>query len=198
MIGYRVSARELRRRIREEAPDWLTRAESGEQPEWSRVKDVFVRIQHFKCGYCERWMPRPQRRADDDAREPCGGRRDYDMEHFRPRRRVTRWPAATSGLLSGRRTAWDRRRRCLSARSVRATVPRQSRRHSRHLTRGADHLPRLPGGTARFPRPQAQARDDHHRSLRPQLARRPDSPALLPLRAKCYEAARNRSEHLLG
>ena len=98
MIGYRVSARELRRRIREEAPDWLTRAESGEQPEWSRVKDVFVRIQHFKCGYCERWMPRPQRRADDDAREPCGGRREYDMEHFRPRRRVTRWPAATSGL----------------------------------------------------------------------------------------------------
>ena len=33
------------------------------EPEWSRVKDVFVRIQHFKCGYCERLMPRPREEA---------------------------------------------------------------------------------------------------------------------------------------
>ena len=98
MIGYRVDARELRRRIREHDPNWLAQAENGEEPAWSRIKDVFVSIQHFKCGYCERPMPRPQRRAGADAdSQTLGGRREYDLEHFRPRRQVARWPTATSG-----------------------------------------------------------------------------------------------------
>ena len=97
MIGYRVDPRELRRRIREHDPNWLAQAENSEEPAWSRIKDVFVSIQHFKCGYCERPMPRPQRRAGADAADQTwGGRREYDLEHFRPRRRVTRWPTATS------------------------------------------------------------------------------------------------------
>ena len=98
MIGYRVGRTELRRRIREQDPDWLREAESGRQPEWRRVKDVFVGIQHFKCGYCERLMPRPQRRAGDGGDGmPWGGQREYDLEHFRPQRSVTRWPTAVSG-----------------------------------------------------------------------------------------------------
>ena len=93
MIGCRVDPRELRRRIREHDRDWLDKAESGEEPAWRDIKDVFVRIQHFKCGYCERWMPRPQRHAGADASgQTWGGRREYDLEHFRPKRRVTRWP----------------------------------------------------------------------------------------------------------
>ena len=99
MIGYRVDRQELRRRIREHDPDWLAQAESGEEPEWSRVKDVFVNIQHFKCGYCEHPMPRPQRRVGAAAAgQTWGGRREYDLEHFRPKRQVKRWPTATSGL----------------------------------------------------------------------------------------------------
>lgn len=98
MIGYRINPRELKRRIRAHDHDWLDEADSGNEPEWGDIKDMFVRIQHFKCGYCERLMPRPQRRADDDPlRERWGGRREYDVEHFRPKRRVTRWPAAASG-----------------------------------------------------------------------------------------------------
>ena len=99
MICYRVDPRELRCRIRAHDPNWLAQAENGEEPAWSRIKDVFVSIQHSKCGYCERPMPRPQRRAGaDEPGQTWGGRREYDLEHFRPRRRVSRWPAATSGL----------------------------------------------------------------------------------------------------
>ena len=98
MIGYRVSRRELRRQITAHEPDWLAKAERGEEPDWGDIKDVFVRIQHFKCGYCERLMPTPQRRPGNDGAERWGGRREYDVEHFRPKGSVTRWPDAHSGL----------------------------------------------------------------------------------------------------
>ena len=99
MIGYRVGPRELQRRIREHDPNWLAQAENGEEPAWSRIKHVFTSIQHFKCGYCERLMPRPQRRAGADAiGQTWGGRREYDLEHFRPKRQVTRWPTTASGI----------------------------------------------------------------------------------------------------
>ena len=99
MIGYRVGPRELQRRIREQDPNWLAQAESGEEPPWSRIKHVFISVQHFKCGYCERLMPHPQRHAGADAvGQTWGGRREYDLEHFRPKRQVTRWPTTASGL----------------------------------------------------------------------------------------------------
>ena len=96
MIGYRVSRRELRRQITAEKPDWLSEAERGEEPAWGDIKYVFARIQHFKCGYCERPMPRPQRRPGDDGAQPWGWRREYDVEHFRPKGSVKRWPDARS------------------------------------------------------------------------------------------------------
>ena len=44
-------------------------------------------------------MPRPQRRAGEDAAgQTVGGRREYDLEHFRPKREVTRWPTTASGF----------------------------------------------------------------------------------------------------
>ena len=111
MIGYRVSQRELIRRIREHDADWLTQADNGHEPKWSRIKDVFVRIQHFKCGCCERPMPRPQRHAGDDGTGATrGGRREYDLEHFRPRGQVTRWPSAASGFQYGFQTGVALRR----------------------------------------------------------------------------------------
>ena len=98
MIGYRISRRELRGQIAEHEPDWLSEADRGEEPAWGDIKDVFARIQHFKCGYCERPMPRPQRLPGDDDAERWGGRREYDVEHFRPKGVVTRWPDARSGF----------------------------------------------------------------------------------------------------
>ena len=97
MISYRVSRRKLRKLLETHDPDWLAEAENGEEPAWSRVKDVFVAIQHFKCGYCERPMPSPQRRHGGDDAERWGGTREYDLEHFRPRSAVARWPTNASG-----------------------------------------------------------------------------------------------------
>ncbi|MCY3842849.1 MAG: hypothetical protein OXH69_04835 [Acidobacteria bacterium] len=99
MIGYRVGRRTLKRLIRQHDPDWLRKAENGDQPDWGDIKDVFVRIQHYKCGYCERLMPRPQRPAGDGTTGAIwGGRREYDVDHFRPKRQVRRWPTAESGF----------------------------------------------------------------------------------------------------
>ena len=97
MIGYRVGRRTLKRLIRQHDPDWLRKAENGDRPHWGDIKGVFVRLQHYKCGYCERPMPRPQRPAGDDTTGATwGGRREYDVEHFRPKGRVERWPTAAS------------------------------------------------------------------------------------------------------
>ena len=101
MNGYRVSRQALRSLIAEHVPDWLTKAENGKRPPWSDVKEVFERIQHFKCGYCERPMPMPQRRPGDDDAERWGGQREYDVEHFRPKGAVRRWPTEKSGFRYG-------------------------------------------------------------------------------------------------
>ena len=98
MIGYRISSQALRNLITEHDPDWLTKAENDERPPWSDIKEVFARIQHFKCGYCERPMPMPQLRPGDEDAERWGWRREYDVEHFRPKGAVTRWPTEISGF----------------------------------------------------------------------------------------------------
>ena len=96
MIGYRISGRDLRKLIEAPDPDWLREAVNGEEPAWSRVKGVFITILHFKCGYCERQMTIPQLRHGGDDAERWGGTREYDLEHFRPKGDVTRWPTEAS------------------------------------------------------------------------------------------------------
>ena len=98
MIGYRVSRRELRRQIAAEKPGWLSKAERGEEPAWGDIKDVFAQIPRFKCGYCERPMPRPQRHLGDEDAGNWGGRREHDVEHFRPKGSAKRWPKEGSPL----------------------------------------------------------------------------------------------------
>ncbi len=94
MIGYRITAAEWREAIRAVAPTWLARAadrtatyaEAGRYTEppskiWSEIKSVYMDIQGFKCGFCERKLEKSE-----------FGNIEHDVEHFRPKGLVTSWP----------------------------------------------------------------------------------------------------------
>lgn len=84
--------------IRRDHPTWLGRAEAkrvaavaaGKVGDgdgiWSDIKGIFIREQHYKCGYCEEAM------AKIKEGETEGIGIDYDVEHFRPKNRVAHWP----------------------------------------------------------------------------------------------------------
>ena len=42
---------------------------------WGEIKQIYMRLQHGKCGYCERQLS-------------GGQKREHDIEHFRPKSRV--------------------------------------------------------------------------------------------------------------
>ena len=96
MIGYRISRPALDRQIDAVSPDWRSDAADGKKPAWSKIKEVFMRAQHFKCGYCERWMPRPQQPPDNDDSGAKSRTREYDVEHYRPKGAVRVWPNKNS------------------------------------------------------------------------------------------------------
>jgi hypothetical protein len=48
---------------------------------WSKVKPVFMQLQHSKCAYCERQLESIE-----------FGRIEHDLEHFRPKSNVKFWP----------------------------------------------------------------------------------------------------------
>lgn len=94
MIQYRISKRDLEALIEKEAPGWLVRAAArtadfrakGKYEEqgtiWGEVKPVYMKLQACKCVYCERKLE-----AVDY------GKIEQDVEHFRPKGRVSRWKA---------------------------------------------------------------------------------------------------------
>ncbi len=96
MIRHPVTLPELRRRIEAEAPGWIRRAtrrtekfrKAGKYGEasniWSEIKAVYMRLQSFKCAYCERRL----------ASEDFGGAIEHDLEHYRPKGAVPAWPSA--------------------------------------------------------------------------------------------------------
>jgi hypothetical protein len=47
---------------------------------WSQVKIVFMRLQHFKCVFCERAMA-----------QEAAGKIEQDVEHYRPKNAVKPW-----------------------------------------------------------------------------------------------------------
>jgi hypothetical protein len=51
---------------------------------WSDVKTVFMDLQHDKCVFCERVLG-----------GKLAGKSEHDVEHFRPKGRVKKWPYAT-------------------------------------------------------------------------------------------------------
>lgn len=93
MIRYPILESQLRQRVEELRPGWLDRA--GEKTEtfraagrynetsgsWSDIKEAYMRLQGFKCGFCERRLEKSQY-----------GNIEHDVEHFRPKAKVKSWP----------------------------------------------------------------------------------------------------------
>lgn len=94
MIRHPVTRRRLESLIRAHDTTWMDRARArteafraaGRYDErsgiWSEVKPVFMRLQHNKCAFCERRL----------AGERFGTI-EHDVEHFRPKSEVKRWPS---------------------------------------------------------------------------------------------------------
>jgi hypothetical protein len=88
MIRYAITPRELRRRIRAHDPKWFAKANAiaAELPAnptskdfvslWSDIKPVYMEIQSRKCIYCEMLVE---------------GSISNDVEHFRPKAKVSPW-----------------------------------------------------------------------------------------------------------
>lgn len=97
MIRYPISLADLEQRVDRQEPTWRARAtqkiahfralgryDSNDSSIWSEIKPVYRDIQHDKCGYCERSLP-----ADTI------GAVEQDVEHYRPKSRVTAWTDTT-------------------------------------------------------------------------------------------------------
>jgi hypothetical protein len=88
MIRYPIALLDLRARIVAIEPTWFSRtahatASLPAQPKatdfpelWTEVKDVYIKLQHSKCAFCEK---------------PLEGRIEQDVEHFRPKTKVKPW-----------------------------------------------------------------------------------------------------------
>ena len=97
MIRYEITPAELNERIDRLAPNWRSNArrktagfrKAGEYAEkagtWSQIKQVYIDLQGGKCGYCERRFGRDEK-----------SRIEHDVEHFRPKGRIRKWPEGNS------------------------------------------------------------------------------------------------------
>jgi hypothetical protein len=97
MIRYDIADGDLRDLIDAANSTWFTRAEErtehyrdvekydGSMSDiWSDIKRVFMDVQGFKCGFCERRLERSG-----------FGNVEHDVEHFRPKAKVAVWPPAS-------------------------------------------------------------------------------------------------------
>ncbi len=96
MIRYDIGLQALKNLISAEDADWLDDAaglterfrQSGDYLDhntiWRRIVRVYMEIQRNKCAFCER-------KFEDQA---TGGTREFDVEHFRPKSSVKKWPPA--------------------------------------------------------------------------------------------------------
>ncbi len=77
MVRIDVTSRALEEHIRDEHPKWS---------KWADLKPLFLRLQHFKCGYCEAEIggrPGPQKIIADPYQQ--------DIEHYRPKGQLAAW-----------------------------------------------------------------------------------------------------------
>ncbi len=93
MIRYPVTSAALRTAIDDLAPTWFEQAATRTAAYaaagayvtppsdiWSKVKTVYMQLQGYKCGFCERRLERS-----------AFGNVEHDVEHFRPKARVDAW-----------------------------------------------------------------------------------------------------------
>lgn len=101
MIRYTITPEELRKRIGDTDPNWYTkaaalRAKLPAKPTsksfpslWSDIKEVYIKLQSSKCIYCET-------KIEGDI--------SNDIEHFRPKAKVSPWKVpgwlAKAGLVT--------------------------------------------------------------------------------------------------
>lgn len=103
MIRYPVTLAKLKKDIETHKKGWLARAEqltkrarnqgnfNGIPSIWSEIKPVFMRLQGgSKCAYCERKLESEEL-----------GAIELDIEHFRPKNRVTAWKPSRSLVDAG-------------------------------------------------------------------------------------------------
>lgn len=102
MTRYPVGRQELIDLIHAEKASWIGRAEqrtqayalardyTGGSEFWGEIKNVYIRLQHEKCAYCETKL-----QGVDFASKV------HEVEHFRPKQGVRAWPDAALGYLAG-------------------------------------------------------------------------------------------------
>lgn len=96
MVYYPISVDDLRQKI---GNSWLQKADQRTQANragqrlifsdsiWSEIKPVYMELQFDKCVYCE---------------FPLGGRSTQDVEHYRPKSKISAWPRKpTYGYATG-------------------------------------------------------------------------------------------------
>jgi len=94
MIRYPILESQLRKRVEELRPGWLARSAAltegfrtareynEESGIWSQIKVAYMDLQGFKCGFCERRLEKSR-----------FGNVEHDVEHFRPKAKVKKWPS---------------------------------------------------------------------------------------------------------
>jgi hypothetical protein len=99
MIRYSITKPELEAAVERAKRGWLKKAalkteafrnagdfnEPDSKNSWSDIKSAFIQLQKNKCAYCERQLGHDRR-----------SRIEHDVEHFRPKNAVRRWPAEGS------------------------------------------------------------------------------------------------------
>lgn len=91
MIRYHITIRQLVSKINKHKPSWWSRARRNAtilrdnnayveppSPIWGEIKTIYITLQKDKCAFCERKLTKR--------------RKDYHVEHFRPKCGVKVWP----------------------------------------------------------------------------------------------------------
>ncbi len=98
MVRYPVALAELEAKVDAEKAGWRARAATmtaeniaaqklkHDDSIWSEIKAAYMRLQFNKCVYCERPLA-----------GLVAGKVEQDVEHYRPKGRVTKWPKGTGG-----------------------------------------------------------------------------------------------------
>jgi hypothetical protein len=93
MVGYPIDPQRLIDLINAEKPSWIGRAKTrtdqyaeahdytGGSEFWGEIKNVYIRLQHEKCAYCETKL-----------QGAAYASKVHEVEHFRPKQSVKAWP----------------------------------------------------------------------------------------------------------